>query len=208
MEQKVFSIKGEQIRNIELSDEVFACDVSEASIYYAIRNELANKRVGTASTRTRGEVAGSTIKLYKQKGTGNARSGSVKSPVRVGGGTIFGPKPRDYSYNLPKKVKHLAFRSILSLKGKEDRLKIVEDFTIESKKTKDLVAILKNLGKTRRTVLVLGDDNQEIKQAARNIAGCTFLSANRLRAHDLFYGQNIILLESAAKKLDAIYGAK
>lgn len=205
MEQKVFSVKGEQVKNIELKDSVFACDISEASIYYAIRNELANKRVGTACTKTRGEVAGSTIKLYKQKGTGNARAGSVKSPVRVGGGTIFGPKPRDYSYNLPKKMKKLAFRSILSLKGKEDRLKVVEDFTVASKKTKELVAILKNLVNGRRTVIVLNDENQDIKVAARNIPGVTFLSANRLRAHDLFYAQDIVLLESAVKNLNQIY---
>lgn len=208
MKEKVFSIKGEEIKDIELNDDVFGCDVSEASIYYAIRNELANKRVGTACTKTRGEVRGSTAKLYRQKGTGNARAGSVKSPVRVGGGTIFGPKPRDYSYNIPKKVKRLAYRSILSLKQKESSLKVVEDFTVESGKTKDLVSILKALGETRRTVLVLGNDDAKVKQAGRNIPGLTFLSANRLRAHDLFYGKNVIVLESAVQNLNEIYGAK
>ncbi len=208
MKEKVFSIKGEKIKDIELNDGVFACDVSEASIYYAIRNELANLRVGTACTKTRGQVAGSTAKLYRQKGTGNARSGSVKSPVRVGGGTIFGPAPRDYSYQMPKKIKRLAYRSILSLKVKEDRLKVVENFSIESGKTKDLVAILKNFGKTERTVVVLGNDDAMLKQAGNNIKGVSFLSANRLRAHDLFYGKNILVLESAVKSLNEIYGAE
>lgn len=208
MKEKVFSIKGEEIKDIELNDDVFGCDVSEASIYYAIRNELANKRVGTACTKTRGEVRGTTAKMYRQKGTGNARAGSVKSPVRVGGGTVFGPKPRDYSYKLPKKAKHLAYRSILSLKLKENALKVVEDFTVETGKTRDLAAILKTVGESRRTVLVLGDDDAKVKQAGRNLPWLTFLSANRLRAHDLFYGKNLIVLESAVKSLNDIYGRK
>ncbi len=208
MKGKVFSIKGEEIKDIELEDSVFGCDVSEGCIYYAIRNELANKRVGTACTKTRGEVRGSTAKLYRQKGTGNARAGSVKSPVRVGGGTIFGPKPRDYSYRIPKKMKKLAYCSILSQKIKENRLKVVEDFSVENGKTKDLVEILKNLSDEKRTVLVLGGDDSKLKQAARNIPGLTFLSANRLRAHDLFYGKTVLVLESAAKSLNDIYGAK
>lgn len=208
MKEKVFSIKGEKVKDIELNDGVFGCDISEASIYYAIRNELANLRVGTACTKTRGEVRGSTAKLYRQKGTGNARAGSVKSPVRVGGGTIFGPSPRDYSYRMPKKVKKLAYRSILSLKVKEDRLKVVENFSIESGKTKDLLSILKNFGKTERTVVVLGSDDVMMKRAGKNIPGVSFLAANRLRAHDLFYGKNILVLESAVVSLNEMYGTE
>lgn len=208
MKEKVFSIKGEEIKDIELNQDVFGCEVSEASIYYAIRNELANLRVGTACTKTRGEVRGSTAKLYRQKGTGNARAGSKKSPIRVGGGTIFGPKPRDYSYRMPKKMKRLAYKSILSLKLKEKQLKVVEDFTVESGKTKDLLAILNNLSQDLRTIVVLGDNDSMIKRAGKNIPWVSFLSASRLRAHDLFYGKNIIVLESAANNLNEIYGSK
>ena len=188
-----------------LDDKIFGLPVNEDVIYYAITNELANKRVGTACTKTRAEVHGSNAKPYKQKGTGNARRGDKKSPITVGGGTIFGPKPRDYSYAIPKKEKRLAMKSILSLQAQADRLTVVEDFTIESGKTKDLVKILKNFVKDERTVILLKDDDAKIKQAGRNLPNVYFLSYNRLRAHDLFYGRKIIMLEGAAKNLSDFY---
>ena len=154
----------------------------------------------------RSEVHGSNAKPYKQKGTGNARRGDKKSPLTRGGGVIFGPKPRDFSFALPKKVKRLAMKSILSMKAQDDRLTIVEDFTVESGKTKDLAAVLKNFIKDEyRTVIVLKDDDAMIKRAGNNIPTVSFLSYNRLRAHDLFYGQKIIMLESAAKNLSDFY---
>ena len=151
---------------------------------------------------------GSNKKPYKQKGTGNARRGDKKSPITVGGGTIFGPKPRDYSYSLPKKEKRLAMKSILSLQAQSDRLTVVEDFTVESGKTKDLVKILDNFAKDERTVIILKDDDAKIKQAGRNLYNVHFLSYNRLRAHDLYYGRKVILLESAAKNLSDFYADK
>jgi large subunit ribosomal protein L4 len=184
---------------------VFGLPVNEDVIYYAITNELANKRVGTACTKTRAEVHGSNAKPYKQKGTGHARRGDKKSPINVGGGTIFGPKPRDFSYSIPKKEKRLAMKSILSLQAQSDRLTVVEDFTVESGKTKDLVKILSNFAKDERTVIILKDDDKKIKQAGRNIRNLHFLSFNRLRAHDLFYGRKVILLEGAAKNLSEFY---
>ena len=171
-------------------------------------------RVGTACTKTRAEVHGSNAKPYKQKGTGNARRGDKKSPITVGGGTIFGPKPRDYSYYMPKKEKRLAMKSILSLKAQDDSLTVVEDFTVESGKTKDLVKILTNLtqadkaaqvAKETRTVILLKDDDKQIKQAGRNLHNVHFLSFNRLRAHDLYYARKVILLEGAAKNLSEFY---
>ena len=200
------SITGEDLRTFQLEDSVFAREVSEGSIYHAIRNELANLRVGTACTKTRSEVNGSTRKPWRQKGTGRARAGRRKSPVWVGGGIIFGPRPRDYSYKLPKKVKRLAMVSILSLKNKEDKLKIVQDFTVESGKTKDLLSILNGLVSPEKTVIVLKDDDPMIKRAGSNIPWVSFLSYNRLRAHDLFYGKNILMLESAASQLNEFYG--
>ena len=205
MEKKVYSIDGKELRTINLDDKVFGLPVNEDVIYYAITNELANKRVGTACTKTRAEVHGSNAKPYKQKGTGHARRGDKKSPINVGGGTIFGPKPRDYSYSIPKKEKRLAMKSILSLQAQSDRLTVVEDFTVESGKTKALIKILSNFAKDERTVLILKDDDKKLRQAGRNIPNLHFLAFNRLRAHDLFYGRKVILLEGAAKNLSDFY---
>jgi large subunit ribosomal protein L4 len=207
MEAKVFSVKGEEMKSIELNDRVFNCEVSDGTIYYAVNNELANKRVGCASTKGRSEVRGSGAKPWAQKGTGRARAGHKRSPIWVGGGIVFGPKPRDYSYKMPRKMKRLAMRSILSLKNKNERMKIVEDFTIESGKTADIVSLLKNLVNQERTVVVLKDDDNMIKRAGRNLPWLTFLSYNRLRAHDLFYGKNILVMESAVDKLNDFYSA-
>ena len=208
MEKKVYSVDGKELRTIDLDDNVFGLPVNEDVIYYAINNELANKRVGTACTKGRAEVHGSNAKPYKQKGTGNARRGDKKSPLLRGGGVIFGPKPRDFSYELPKKVKRLAMKSILSEKAQSDRLTIIEDFTVESGKTKDLVAILNHFVKDERTVLILKDDDAMIKRAGRNIPNLSYLSFNRLRAHDLFYGRKVIMLEYAAKNLAVFYGSE
>jgi large subunit ribosomal protein L4 len=205
MEKKVYSTSGKELRTITLDDKVFGLPVNDDVIYYAITNELANRRVGTACTKTRAEVHGSNNKPYKQKGTGNARRGDKKSPITVGGGTIFGPKPRDFSYSIPKKEKRLAMKSILSAHAQGDRLTVIEDFTVESGKTKDLVAILNNFAKDERTVLILKDDDAKIKQAGRNIPNLSFLAYNRLEAHTLFYGRKVIILESAVKNLSDFY---
>lgn len=205
MEKKVYSVDGKELRTIQLDDAVFGLPVNEDVIYYAVTNELANMRVGTACTKDRSEVHGSNAKPYKQKGTGRARRGDKKSPLLRGGGVIFGPKPRDFSYAIPKKAKRLAMKSILSLKAQEDVLMIIEDFTVESGKTKDFASILKNFSNNERTVLVLKDDDPKIKQAGRNIPTLSFLSYNRLRAHDLFYGKKILMLETAAKNLSEFY---
>jgi len=209
METKVFSIKGEELHAITLNDSVFNREISDGSIYHAINNELANRRVGTACTKTRGEVNYSNSKPYKQKGTGNARAGDKKSPIWVGGGTIFGPKPRDYSYTLPKKVKRLAMKSLLSLSVKEEKLVVVEDFTIDSGKTKDLASIVQNFVTDRkRTVLILKDDDVMMRRAARNIPYLKVLSYNRLSAKELLYGRKVLMLESAATNLNEFFGDK
>jgi large subunit ribosomal protein L4 len=205
MEKKVYSVDGKELRTVNLADNVFGLPVNEDVIYYAINNELANLRTGTACTKGRAEVHGSNNKPYKQKGTGNARRGDKKSPITVGGGVVFGPKPRDFSYSLPKQVKRLAMKSILSLKAQTDLLTVVEDFTVESGKTKDLKKILDNFAKDTRTVVILKDDDEKLRQAGRNLHNVYFLSYNRLRAHDLFYGRKVIVLESAAKNLADFY---
>jgi len=208
MESKVISKEGKELRTFELSEAVFGLPVNEDVIYYAINNELANARVGTASTKTRAEVHGTNRRPYSQKGSGRARHGDTKSNVYVGGGISFGPKPRDYSYMMPRKAKRLALKTILSLKAQDGTLMVVEDFTVESGKTQDLLKLLATFTGTKeavRTVLVLKDDDSKVKQAARNIPWLSFLSYNRLRAHDLFYGRKVVVLESAAKQLNEFY---
>lgn len=207
MERKVYSKEGVELRTVELSDAVFAVGVSEGSIWHAIRNELANMRQGTAKTKTRREVKGSTAKPWRQKGTGRARAGRRKSPLWRGGGVVFGPSPRDYSYRIPKKIKRLAMKSILSLKASDEELfRVVENFSVESGKTRDLATILNNFPSVGRTVVVLGEDDALLKRAGRNIKDLYFLTYNRLRAHDLYYGNNIIVLEDAVRKLADFYG--
>jgi len=208
MESKVVSTEGKELRTLELSEAVFGLPVNEDVIYYAINNELANARLGTASTKDRSEVHGTNRRPYSQKGTGRARHGDTKSNVYVGGGISFGPKPRDFSYIMPRKAKRLALKTILSLKAQDGTLAVIEDFTIESGKTQDLVKALSSFvdAKTpQRTVLILRDDDPMVKRAARNIPWLSYLSFNRLRAHDLFYGRKIIVLESAAKQLNEFY---
>jgi large subunit ribosomal protein L4 len=231
MNRTVYSIDGKELRSVELADTVFGLPVNEDIIWYAINNELANKRQGNASTKDRGEVHGSNARPFKQKGTGRARRGDKKSPITVGGGTIFGPKPRDFSYSMPKKAKRLAMKSILSLKVQSDTLRVIEDFSIDSGKTKDLYSMLKKISEganykaDERTVLILrgeevdekkGIDDRDdvlpgvrkIKQAGKAIPWLSFLSHSRLRAHDLFYGRNVIITESAVKKLNEFYSTE
>jgi large subunit ribosomal protein L4 len=209
MNKKLYSVQGKELKTVTLADDVFAHEVSEGSIYNAIKNELANLRVGTASTKTRTEVNGAKTKPWRQKGTGRARAGRRQSPVWVGGGIAFGPKPRDYSYVLPKKVKRLAMKSILSLKAATDGFKVIENFTVATGKTKDLVKILTALvPNEEKTVLILKDDDAQLKRAARNIPWVSFLTYNRLRAHDLFYTKNLVIMEEAAQNLGSFYAGK
>lgn len=207
MEAKVFSVNGKEIKTIELNSEVFGIEVSDGSIYHAVNNELANRRVGTACTKTRAEVNYSNTKPFKQKGTGNARRGDKKSPVMVGGGTIFGPKPRDYSYTLPKKVKRLAMKSLLSLSVQEERLVVVEDFTSQNGKTKELAEILKNFVEDgKRTALIMKNDDVMLRRAAKNIPYLHVLAYDKLSAKELLYARKVVMLETAAKNLNEFYG--
>jgi len=209
MEAKVYSTAAKEVRTITLNDEVFAHEVSDGSIYYAVNNELANRRVGTACTKTRAEVNYSNTKPFKQKGTGSARRGDKKSPVMVGGGTVFGPKPRDYSYNLPKKMKRLAYKSLLSLGVQENRLVVVEDFTSENGKTKDIVQIMKAFEtEDQRTLIIINEKDEMLRRAARNIPYLHVLAYDKLSAKELLYGRKILVLESAAKNLGNFYGER
>lgn len=205
MQAKVFAINGNEKGSIELDDSIFNVEVSDGAIYYAINNELANRRVGTACTKTRAEVNYSNVKPFKQKGTGNARRGDNKSPVMVGGGTIFGPRPRDYSFAIPKKMKRVAIKSLLTLSLKEDRLVVLEDFNV-SGKTKEMEAIVKAFMKdAKRTVVILKDDDALIRRASRNIPYLRVLSYDKLSAKELLYARKVLLMEGAANNLKEFF---
>ena len=206
MNANVLSTEGKQLRTIELADEVFSRKVSEGAIYHAVNAELANRRVGTAAVKTRAQVIGTRKKPWRQKGTGRARAGSRQSPIWVGGGVAFGPQPRSYRQRLPRKHKRAAMKSLLSMAAQDERLVIVEDFDVESGKTRDLVSILKNLVPGDRTVLVHGQDAGMLRRAGRNIPWLRFLSYDRLSAHELFYAKKVLMTEGAAKELNEFYG--
>jgi large subunit ribosomal protein L4 len=208
MEQPVLSTDGTELRRIELSDKVFGRKVSEGLIYHAVRNELANARVGTAQAKTRAQVRGTNKKPWRQKGTGRARAGTRKSPIWVGGGIVFGPQQRDYTYNMPRRQKRAAMFSILSMKARGDQVLVVEDVDVSSGKTKDLVRQLSKVSNGERTVLIVRDEDALVKRAARNVPWLRALSYNRLSAHTLFYGERIILTESAARLLSEYYEEK
>ncbi|WGK68931.1 50S ribosomal protein L4 [Candidatus Haliotispira prima] len=211
MEKKLYSIDGKDVGSIQLADEVFGTEVNKGLIHQLLVMELANKRQGTASTRRRGEVRGSTAKPWRQKGTGRARSGHKRSPIWKGGGVVFGPHPRSYRQAMPKKMKRNAYKSLLSLRVSNDEIvKIVENFQIESGKTKDFAVKLANFAtvKKDRVVVILGDNREEntlIRRAGSNIANLTLLDYWRLEVHDFFYAKKILFTESSIKGLNTFY---
>jgi len=204
MKIKVVDIKGKEKKEIELNDNIFNIKPNKSVIYEAIKNELANKRQGTSSCKTKAEVRGSGAKPYRQKGTGRARVGTKRNPVWRGGGVAFGPKPRDFSYRINKKMKNLAYRSILSLKNIEGKLKVIENFELENNKTKEMVNIFKNIINEEKTAVILNDNNSSIyiKRAGKNIPWLRCLNYNRMNAHSLYYARNIVLTEDAANSLN------
>lgn len=208
METKLFAIDGSEKGTVSLSDDVFNTEISQGSIYYAVNNELANRRVGTACTKTRAEVNYSNTKPFKQKGTGNARQGDKKSPIRVGGGTIFGPRPRDYSYSIPKKMKQKAIKSLLTQAVQDNRLVVVEDFSTEGK-TKEVQKIVNAFSTSPdRCVIILKDDDVNVRRSARNIPYVRVLSYDKLAAKELLYGKKILLMKTAGDNLASFFAKK
>jgi large subunit ribosomal protein L4 len=205
MTAKVYASSGAESGSIELAESVFGTRVNPAVIHGAVRQELANRRVGTAAVKDRGEVKGTNKKPWRQKGTGRARAGQRRSPLWVGGGKIFGPQPHDYEIKMPRTAKRVAMRSILSLKVTQNRIKIIEDVKVDSGKTKDLVKLLANFGAPERTVMVVAEDNAMLRRAGRNIPWLRILSYKRLLAHTLFYGRRILIEASAARSLENFY---
>ncbi len=199
MKLSVFNIKGEDTgRKVDLSKEVFGIEPNEHAVYLEVKQYLANQRQGTAKVKTRNEVSGSTRKIKKQKGTGTARAGSIKSPVFRGGGTMFGPEPRDYSFKLNKKVKHLAKKSVLSSKAKDKQVRILEDFSMDSPKTQEFKGILDVLELTNiKSVLVLDKANDNVFLSSRNLKNIKVFTADELCTYDLVNADQVVLLEGS-----------
>lgn len=199
MEVAIYNIKGEDTgRKAQLADELFAVDANEHAVYLDVKQYLANQRQGTHKSKERSEVSGSTRKLHKQKGGGGARIGDINSPVLVGGGRVFGPRPRDYRFKLNKKVKALARKSALTYKVQDSQIIVVEDFNFEAPKTKDFINIAKNLKVDgKKVLLVLPSDNKNVTLSARNVPNAKTMVASELNTYAIMNSNAVILTESS-----------
>ncbi|MCK0189918.1 50S ribosomal protein L4 [Arenibacter sp. F20364] len=205
MKVAVLDIKGKETgRKVELSDAVFAIEPNNHAVYLDVKQYLAHQRQGTHKSKERAEIAGSTRKIKKQKGTGTARAGSIKSPVFRGGGRIFGPRPKDYKQKLNKNVKRLARRSALTLKSKDNAITVVEDFNFETPKTKDFKQILKSLGlENKKSLIVLGDSNNNVYLSSRNLERSEVITNSELSTYKILNANNLVLLEGSLEGIES-----
>ena len=205
MEVKVLDINGKETgRKVQLSDSVFAIEPNKHAVYLDVKQYLANQRQGNHKAKERAEVAGSTRKIKKQKGTGTARAGSAKNPLFKGGGTVFGPRPRSYSFKLNKNLKRLARKSALSLKVNESNLVVVEDFTFDTPSTKNFINVLKSLGlDNKKSLFVLGDSNKNVYLSSRNLKASSVVTTSELSTYAILNAKSLILLEGAVDGIEA-----
>lgn len=205
MKVAVLDSKGKETgRKVDLSDDVFAIEPNEHAIYLDVKQYLAHQRQGTHKAKERAEIAGSTRKIKKQKGTGTARAGSIKSPIFKGGGRIFGPRPKDYTQKLNKNVKRLARKSALSMKSKEKELLVVEDFNFKAPKTKDFLAFLKSLGiENKKSLIVLGDSDNNVYLSSRNLKGSEVVTNSELSTYKILNAKSLVLSESALEGIES-----
>ncbi|WLD23345.1 50S ribosomal protein L4 [Flavobacterium dauae] len=199
MEVKVLDINGKETgRSVQLADSVFAIEPNKHAIYLDVKQYLANQRQGTHKAKERAEVAGSTRKIKKQKGTGTARAGSAKSPVFKGGGTIFGPRPRSYSFKLNKALKRLARKSAFTMKAQEANLFVVEDFTFEAPSTKNFINVLKALGlEGKKSLFVLGESNKNVYLSSRNLERASVVTSSELNTYGILNAKSLVLTEGS-----------
>lgn len=204
MEVSVYNINGQETgRKVALNESIFGIEPNDHAIYLAVKQYMANPRQGTHKSKERSEISGSTRKLGRQKGGGGARRGDINSPVLVGGGRVFGPKPRDYWFKLNKKVKDLARRSALSYKARENAIVVVEDFTFEAPKTKDFVEMTNNLKVSdKKLLLVLPESNKNVYLSARNIKRANVIIASDLNTYKVLEADTLVITESSLKSID------
>ena len=206
MEVSVLNIKGQETgRKVSLSDAIYGIEPNDHVLYLDVKQYLGNQRQGTAKSKERSEHAGSTRKLIRQKGSGGARRGDINSPVLVGGGRVFGPKPRDYRTKLNKKVKVLARKSALSYKAQEDAIVVVEDFTFDAPKTKDFINITKNLKvEGKKVLLVLPEENKNVYLSARHLQNAEVMAANTINTYKILNADVLIISEKSIETIDGI----
>ena len=207
MELSVLNKEGQDTgRKVTLNDNIYGIEPSDHAIYLDVKQYMANKRQGTHKTKERAEVKGSTRKIKRQKGTGTARSGDIKSPIFRGGGTVFGPRPRNYGIKLNKKVKQLARKSALSYKARENGIVVVEDFNLEAPKTKELVSLKSNLQiAEKKALFVLPTENNNIYLSSRNLQDVSVVIASELNTYNILNAKSVILLEGSVKKIEEAF---
>jgi large subunit ribosomal protein L4 len=210
MELTVYKISGEKTdRSVSLDDAIFGITPNDHAIYLDVKQIMANKRQGTHKSKERGEIAGSTRKLKKQKGTGSARFGGIKNPLFRGGGRVFGPRPRDYHFKLNKKLKRLARKSALAYKASENRITILEDFAFETPKTKNFVELLKSFNLTgKKTLIVFPGSDQNVYLASRNLQDVKYLNSKSINTYDILKAQQLLIVEGSLKDINEMFENK
>ena len=197
----VFDIEKKKVAEVDLNDAVFGAEVNEAIIYDVVKMQLASRRSGTASTKTRSDVSGGGKKHWRQKGTGRARAGTTRSPIWRGGGIVFGPHPRDYSYSIPKKVRKKALISALSMKFKENKMVILKDFPMEKISTRVFKGVF-DLFNLKKALFVLDDNNEVLLKSSRNIKNVKMVRSEGINVYDILNHEHLILLEPSVKKIE------
>jgi len=204
----VYSLTGEVIKHIEISDDVFGVPLNQAVVHQAMVRQRANARQGTANTKTRSEVSGSSKKLFRQKGTGNARAGSIRSPLRRGGGIIFGPKTRSYRQAMPKKMRQLALRCVLSAKAGDGELMVLEQLKLDEPRTKEMARILAALGVGSSALIATSEPEENVVKSARNLAGVKTIPASLLNVVDILSYNMLLMTEAAVRKVEQLWGKR
>ena len=202
---EVLNIKGENVGEIELNETLFASDIAETAVYDAVKNQLANKRQGTQSAKTRAEVRGGGRKPFRQKGTGRARQGSIRAPHYTGGGIVFAPKPRDYSYKIPKKMRRKALYSVLTSKVNDNELIVLDELKLDSYKTKEANEILTNINANNKAYVVIAENDDKVYRSFRNIEGCNVEKANLINVYDLLRHDKLVITKDAINKLEEVF---
>ncbi len=201
----VYNMKGETVGEVELNDSIFGIDVNENAVHLAVQNQLANKRQGTQSTKTKSEVRGGGIKPWRQKGTGRARQGSIRSAQWIKGGIVLGPKPRSYSYTIPKKLKKLALKSALTSKVNENEIVVLDALKFDSIKTKEMANVLHSLKIDSSVLIVIDGKNEAVEKSARNIPGVKTAFVNTINVFDILKYEKFIITKAAVEKVEEVY---
>jgi len=201
----VYNMQGEIVEEMELSEEIFGVEINEHVVYEVVKNQLANRRQGTQSAKTRAEVRGGGRKPWRQKGTGRARQGSIRSPQWKGGGVVFAPKPRDYSYSVPKKVRRLALKSVLTDKLQNNEMIVVDQLSFDAPKTKEMKKVLANLKADKKALIVMAEKDANVIRSANNIPNIATALVNTINVYDILKYNSFIITKEAAKRVEEVY---